>query len=737
MTEHLHTVTSVSKLVCILSLVLIATGAPLAGASGALDGQTSPQEPSSQSAQGMQPNEEAQGPQKSPGKQRIELEEVVVTGSRLKQSSRDGAQDVRVFSRDDIERSGESSVATFLNTLPSVSLASTETVAENNGGASVSLRGLPLGTTLVLLNGRRLETSGIQGLFGNDFFDLNNIPLAAVEQIDVVADGSSAVYGSDAIAGVVNIKLKKSFDGAEASVQSGWAKDLNESNASLAIGHQFESGGFSVIGSFQRRGSLDTSERPLTASNDYTAFGGPNNNFPACNPGDVFTLDGSPLPGAAPGNNASYAAVTSASRSGKPSFADFAYGSLNSCALLTGSSLIPATRRAGVFAQGSYELQPGIEVFTELLYSHVEQHYDTGPTVLLGEPGAPDFTVSASNPYNPFGIPVGVSESLDTIRTGIPLDTQFFRPLVGLRGQLSGGADWEVTAWGSADWATELGLNEIINDAGLQDAFNSANPATALNPFIAGPPAPQTYLQSFFSNEVLTFHSRDLAMNGFLRGTLFSLPAGPIEYVVGAEYDKSKLAYDEVFTLYAPPETHESYVRQVYSGFAEARVPVLASSTTLSVPQLALTIAGRYDHYDDFGSTSNPQLGLEWRPDRSLLLRATYATAFKAPPLPDLHLPVSTFVYGITDPRTGTSVAVPASVGGNADLKPLMGESHTFGVVYSSAALPDLRAVLTYWHVSEHNAIQSLEPQFIVDNEDAFPGRVTRDASGAITSMVV
>src|SRR5579862_3810890 len=200
-------------------------------------------------------------PEKAREAHRPQLEEVVVTGSRLKQTSRDGSQDVRVYSREEIERSGENSLADFLNTLPAVSLASTETIAENIGGSTVSLRGLPLGTTLVLLNGRRLQTSGIQGLFGNDFFDLNNIPLAAVEQIDVVADGSSAVYGSDAIAGVVNIKLKKSFDGAEASVQSGWAKDQNESNSSLAFGRQLDEGSFSVIGSLQRRGSLDTSER--------------------------------------------------------------------------------------------------------------------------------------------------------------------------------------------------------------------------------------------------------------------------------------------------------------------------------------------------------------------------------------------------------------------------------------------------------------------------------------------
>src|SRR6266853_1479311 len=235
-------------------------------------------------------------------KKPVVLEEVVVTGSRIPTRTTEGPQDVKIYTREKIEQSGQATVSDFLNTLPEISTAVGQSTYQTNlGGTTVKLRGLPFGTTLVLINGRRVQTSGTQA--SGDFFDLSNIPLAAVERIEVIADGSSAVYGSDAIAGVVNIILKQNFDGLEADAKYGGASGTSDSSGSLAWGKHWEQGSVSVIGSYEARSELDTSERAITRSNDYTAFGGPNNNFPTCSPGNVFSVSGSNLPGL----NASYA----------------------------------------------------------------------------------------------------------------------------------------------------------------------------------------------------------------------------------------------------------------------------------------------------------------------------------------------------------------------------------------------------------------------------------------------
>jgi len=258
----------------------------------------------------------------------------------------------------------------------------------------------------VLLNGRRLETSGAQA-FGN-FFDLNNIPLAAIDRIEVVADGSSAVYGSDAIAGVVNIILKKDFRGVEVNTRYSAAANLDESNSSLAWGTRWDQGSLTVIGSYQARGQLLVSQRALTASNDYTQFGGLDTNINDCNPGNVYSVDGvTPLPGL---GTATYAAVPAGFK-GTPSVPEFAAtaGTLNECTSSFGSTLIPQTHRAGVFAQADYALTPTLQLFTELMYSSVGEFKQDGFNALDGSPGSQAFMVSSSNPYNPFGTMVGVS----------------------------------------------------------------------------------------------------------------------------------------------------------------------------------------------------------------------------------------------------------------------------------------------------------------------------------------
>jgi iron complex outermembrane receptor protein len=672
-------------------------------------------------------------------KKPVSLEEIVVTGSRIPHAGKEGPQEVQVYSREQIEQSGQNTVANFLNVLPSVSVAIGENGLQTPGGiTTVSLRGLPVGTTLVLLNGRRVETSGSGGFL--DIFDLNNIPLAAVERIEVLAEGSSAVYGSDAIAGVVNIVLKKSIAGLEATVDYGRADETDETHASLAMGEQWNRGSLSIIGSYETRTELTAIERSLTASNNYVASGGPNRNKAECSPGNIFSADGvTPLPGL---GNAIVAAVP-AGFSGTPSIQEFAgtAGTLNECSLSAYGSLIPSTHRTGILVQGNTAVTPATELFTEVMYSHVQEYEYQGYQGLYGDRGYQQFTASASNPYNPFGTTVAVSDLFTQLpRQGQLLDTKFTRVLAGARGSFLDGWRWEVTARQSEDTSNiDLPEQEFpTGDTNIQNALNSSDPATALNPFVAGSPGPLRLLQTFYADELIKTKGRGQAIEGFISGRMLPLPSGAVEIVMGTAYDRDLLFNDYVTgdgygTL---PNTQTTNTRRSYAVFGEARVPLWGKNTnSKSRERLAVTLAGRYDNYNDFGGKSTPQFGVEWRPWNTLLIRGTYSEAFKAPSLYSLYSAQITFQGAVTDPQNGQSDVVNVLAGGNPKLRPLTGHTHTLGLVYSSESIPGLQVSITHWSISENNTIQSVDPQFIVNNESLFPERVVRNSSGVITSV--
>jgi iron complex outermembrane receptor protein len=667
-------------------------------------------------------------------KKRLQLEEVIVTGSRIPQAAKGGAQDVKVYDREQIEQSGQTTIADFANTLTSASLASTENGFQTSFGATtIQLHGLPVGTTLVLIDGRQVQVSGAQAF--TDVFDLNNIPLAAVERIEVLPVGSSAVYGSSAIAGVVNIILKKHIDGLEADAKYGFASGTHEWDTSLGWGQQWSRGSIAITGSFQTRTPLEGFDRSITANQDhraFAAFGGYDARSNDCNPGNVFTVDGSTLPGAPAGSNATFAAI-SPSATGNPRLNGFSgtYGILNACSLYAYSSFIPATRREGLLATGSLQWTPSVELFTELMFSHVEQKVQSDPPELFGVPGFTSFTVPASNPYNPFGETVGISGLLTSLGSQLrPLDQTFFRGLVGARGDVFGTWHWELAAWDSEDHA-DATYGNFLNSAATQTALNSTDPATALNPFVAGAPGSPQLLQSLTYDLMEKFSGRNVAANGFVRGPALQLPSGPVDVVLGGEYRRESLYSDFINAPFYPPNTVSNFHRNSYAFFGEARIPLLSSRVDPKAGDtLAATLAERYDNYQGFGGKSTPQFGLEWRPSSTLLVRGTYGRAFKAPTLSEVFFPTSRNTTQIVDPLRGNQVeSVLVNSGGNLRLHPETGESRTLGFAWSSKVVPNLQLSATYWRVTENNGIQSLGAQALVDNENVFPGSIVRAAS--------
>jgi len=675
--------------------------------------------------------QDQQGPEKKKSEQ---IQEVIVTGSRIPTAAGQGPQEVRVYSKEQIDQSGQTTVTDFLNTLPEVSVA----IGENGnqtvfGATTVQLHGLPFGTTLVLINGRRVEASGASANNGENFFDLNSLPVGLVERIEIVPEGSSAIYGSDAIAGVVNIILKKNFTGLEVDAKYGSAADIDETDASIAWGKQWERGSFSIVGTFQNRGDLLGMDRALTATNNYTAYGGPNNNLPVCNPGNVFSVNGQALPGAPPGSGATFAAVTAAARSGKPSFSDLSFGTLNTCDLFADQSFIPALDREGMFASGNFHLTDAVELFSELMYSHTHTVSQAAGPNLFGEDGYQQYTASAANPFNPFGEAVGVAYQFNDLGpTKYTLATDFFRPLVGARGLISDSWHWEVAAWQTQD-QEQYTQNNVLNPTAVQAALDSSEPASALNVFTAGSPGSAQLLQSLIGQDVsILYASKTSAADAVVRGTLPGLSAGLIDVAVGGEYGRDTLYQDVIQEEpYFAPYSRTTFQRTRYAAFGEARVPLLARrSNPQAADILAVTLAERYDDYSDFGGKTTPQFGVEWRPLEALLVRGSYGRSFQAPSLPALYTPTTTYQAFAPDPLRNNEVETfNVTSGGNPNLRPETGSSRTVGFVYSNDDLGGLRLSVTQWNIEEANAIQQLAYDVLIENESLFSTYVVRAPS--------
>jgi iron complex outermembrane receptor protein len=649
----------------------------------------------------------------------VELETVQVTGSRLGRANEEGAQPVLAFSRAQIQRSGQNSIAEFLRTLPEVSGASM--VEAPNGSyphvATIQLRGLPAGRTLMLINGRRLPVSAsTDGSFAN----LNAIPEAAIERIDVLPQGASAIYGSDALAGVVNIITRKDVDMTTINAKSGFADGTSDRTFSAGWARSWERGSALVVGEYYDRTALFKDERDSTRNLDFTSRGWRDLRSTACNPGTVYSATSANLPGL----NSTTAAIPEG-LTGTPTIGDFAStaGTVNRC----GSSnlnkgLIYPADRYSVLATGDFKVTENTTVFAELQFSRL--HHEFYPVVYLSRALVP-----ASNPYNPFGTAVRVDYLFDNSLLGNPastVDEKVSRAVLGAHGDLAGDWQWETNAWGARDnsWTTFM----IGNPSFVPAELSSTDPASALNLFTSGAPASQETLMRYMSSGLVTRIPRDAwntttGGNVVLRGSVFTLPAGAVSVAVGAEY-----GHEQYENTGQRGEFDVS--RNNKAAFAEVRVPVLARASS---EMLTLSAALRRDDYSDFGSATTPQFGIEWHPFESLLVRAAYAEAFRAPDLYAVYGPGQSGLISSstrTDPRRNNEFinSYTYQAGGNADLKPETGRSVSAGVVWNPSD-SGFRAALNWWKVSMSDRI-SLFPseQLILNNESLFPDRVTRAA---------
>lgn len=665
------------------------------------------------------------------------LTRVEVTGSRLKRIDADGPTPVNVYTRADIDRSGQPTIERFLSTLNEASMGSGEgTSSQTQGQGTVQLRGLPVGSSLVLINGRRVQASGSSAA---DYFNLNVIPMAAVERIEVVPVGSSAVYGGDALAGVVNIILKKSIEGVVLEAGAGSGKGVGDRSISVGTGGSSDAGSFMVLGSYRKIDPLTAAERPYFLDADFRRYGGIDARNRYCTPGTVSSTTSANLPGL----SSTVAGIPAISAGQAVTVASFAAtaGQPNLCSTLAngnGSALIHGSETWAVHGSGEHRLAGSWSAFGELTY--VRDRLRTEQQGILIN----NVLVPATNAYNPFGVAVLVTErlGLENGAETMARATDFKRALIGVRGEPFAGWDFEMAASTTRDDGGTVNANTTANTAARTAALASSNPATALNPFTTGRAASDELLRTIWPDTVRDSHGRKEQVSAFLRGSPLALPTGPVDVIAGAEAARDHYQYAIV------NGTHATGDRSSEAVYGEMRVPLWrrGAETGASSDLAALTLAARRDHYSDFGSANTYQAGLELRPTRTALLRASAATSFKPPTLLQTNVNDAHYTsvsLGLVDPLRGNAPVVDADVlrATNPNLNPEKGKAFSLGAVWEPESAAGFRLAATAWKVRIDGLISLLWPQTAVNNEALFPGFVTRAASvggvpGQITSVL-
>lgn len=663
--------------------------------------------------------------ERAAGGERIELEEILVTGSRLKRSETVGPSPVITITKRDIERSGAATVREVLNALPQTAVSRDESATSFAGASTVQLRGLSAGSTLVLINGRRASA------YNESSFDLNSLPLEAIERIEVLTSTASAIYGADAIGGAVNFILRRSYEGVGVSLGYGTSShgDASEREAVLFAGDAGDKYSGLAVVSVYDRDPLLARDRELTRSSDFRRFGGLDLRSTASYPANVYALPGN---GNLPGLNSRFASVPAGSDGIGLTPADFAAtdGVLNRYNSMSSVSLGSEATRLGVFTTGSVQVGPTIRLFGEALYSRNEQPVQTAADVLFG--GAFGFfIVPAENPFNPFGVPVGVDYRFEELGPRTLDGTMTYsRAVVGAGGPLLSRLEWELSVLYDRNEQKVVTRNAVnafdpAQAVLVQQYLSSTDPNVALNVFSStGNNNPQT-LQALLNETTSQSTVKGLVAEAQVRGPLFQLATGEVQIAVGASSRRDEAAFADDIT--APLDRSKTS----WALFAETAIPLVSAAQSVpGIHSAEATIAVRRDEYDTFGGETNPQFGLLWRPAPSLLIRGSYGEAFKAPTLYDLYSVGEDFVQFLFDPlRDDELVDIVLHQGGNPNVKPEQGEALAFGAIWEPQFAPGLSFGATAFRLEHTDLItRFLDFTAVLSHPELFGDRIVRAA---------
>ncbi|MGS0942256.1 MULTISPECIES: TonB-dependent siderophore receptor [unclassified Pseudomonas] len=665
------------------------------------------------------------------------LNNVTVTGSNIRGSDSAKADPVQVISSEEIRESGRTTVADFLKDLAANGGQSYNESFSNSfapGAAGIALRNLSQKYTLVLVNGQRLPNYAFAQNLSDVFADINTIPMSAVDRIEVLKDGASSVYGSDAVAGVVNIILKQKDEGITVGADRGWSDDGGGDQKSGYIAGgvgNLDKDRFNIsfgLDAYQRD-MLMASDRDYLASGNYTkpGFAG----YTGWGTTNVWR----------PSGQEPYSTTCPAGSQLMP-YASFNQPySTNACGynLQPWMTVIPKTERYNSYARGTYRFNDNLEGYGEVLYSQTHTWQSFSPAGLssssyhynaAGEVERVANILPAGNPYNPFGVDMPFSTAfLQSGGRTSKIDEDSYRAMTGLRGTI---AD---TAW---DWNANLSYagNRVENNSktlgylALQDALNNGT-YNFNNPELTPDAA-----RGLLINSTRIGHTKTKAANfTFANSDLYELPSGPIGLALGGEIRSESMntpAADEILSGEVMNTGLNSFSgnRVVKALFAESTIPVLDS--------LELNASGRADWYSDFGKAFSPKFGFRWQPEDRVTFRGSWSRGFRAPTIPENADSASVSYITATDPydplRPGQNFNINRFQESNPELKPERTKNISLGVVVAPTPLTTIG--LDYYHIDIENYIDAVSANYVIENQDSYPGQVIRDEDGHLTRVI-
>jgi iron complex outermembrane recepter protein len=747
-------------------------------------------------------------PGAAPAPPATEAERVIVTGSNIPTAEEVGPNPVDTYTRENMNESGRITTEQFLQSLP-IANANIIPVSNNENGsntavgaATIALRGFDARATLILLDGRRVAvypTGNNPGLVNVMFVDLNSIPQAAIESIEILKDGASTTYGADAVAGVVNLKMRHNYDGAEARVEYGNTLDKDsglfdtygifgvgkgDTNITGVLNYYHRNSianrdrGFSLVPPFL---SSNASPYNLQLSSDVVAAAGGKNLNPG---GTEFASAPDFTNGLAPASRYLYDANGRVRAAGglRPGF-NFNLFSLS----------FPESERWGTWLAADHKVfGDQMVVYADGFYQNVKTHNE------LAAPATGSFetkgqTILAIPPHSPIAPGSEPPNTPTHAETGLPADA--FNPFNPFEQIISGGTRARLAEFGNRlfdnetdAWLTTIGIkgDKLFNgswgyDAGFRYSqikntvtgtqvsasrfnriLNQADPIfDPTSPQFIGTTVPFNpfgdYRVPIPSNEATVEFARvhpkdeDTSKLATLDATiyttdLFDLPAGGVGFAVGGQWRRESLKEnpdmlnEEGDIVGNSPVPSADGGRRTYAFYGETRIPIF--SPTYRIPgfySLEFTAGVRFEEFlNNDTNVLVPKVGMRWQPfDEQLTLRATWGEGFREPSLEELFgSPVSTLEV-THDPLKGGLLESETNtlIISNPNLQPEDSRSGSAGVVYSPKYVPGLNLSVDFWDIERTGVVTAPLAQQVLDG--TAPGVVERDAGGFITRIII
>jgi iron complex outermembrane recepter protein len=707
------------------------------------------------------------------------VEKIEVTGSNIRRVDAESNSPIQVITADEIKRSGRQTVTELLRELPiNAAGGLTELTGSGSfstGAASVSLRGLGSSATLVLLNGRRIAPYGLADPnFGQaSAVNLNAIPVAVIERIEILKDGASAIYGSEAIAGVVNIILRKDYKGGELSASSTANKDGLYRNhtltATVGLGDLAKDryNAFINFEGYKQDNVLFNDVRDFLLRSEYANTFGTGQVSSTFSPHLTYLNNAAGQPVASPGagcptpvplniNGFSPTTTTGTSTSTGTACGYFQQ--------FDRSEIVPKADRYSVLSRGSVDISANTQLFAEASFIK-QKTFFIGLPQTAGQTGAitsrsGGFTFNSvsgltvpspvglvvGHPNNPLPVVARVRARFDAVG---PQDNEVTskttRGLVGVKTML-GKYDFESGLLYNRTEQTTTNYNAIKLDR-LAQAFGfrygrDSTGNVVLIPNLAGgtynfanPASGQITPNMLRANPTDNAKSTFTILDAKLSGELFNAAGGAAGFALGAEYRKE----DRIIVGDAEKVNGNIFGRGVSLANANRNVATVFGEVIIPVSKsVEVQAAVRYDRYSDFGKSVTPKLAASWAALSNVKLRASFARGFRAPSLTEITRSNSAgFFNGFDDPRrctrptvtVGCAISAAGLIFGNPDVKPEKAETYSAGFVWDISK--DTSATVDYFSIARRNEIAFLSLANILANEGAnnslYAGTILRD----------